>query len=134
MDSPQDPQCQWGPQGAPGGVCAADKRAHLQLSLEEELLWALRAVVDLVLLPVHSKDVLLQLVGLDEDWTWTRTWLSGDTGDTSLATHSSCPTPLASGGHPHGRRGQTVGYLEHPGHPLERAQASEAELCHSQAV
>lgn len=77
-----------------------DKRAHLQLGLEEELLWALRAVVDLVLLPVHSKDVLLQLVGLDEDWTWTRTWLSADTGDTSTATHSSCPTPLASGGHP----------------------------------
>lgn len=46
---------------------AADVDTHLQLSLEEELLRALRAVVDLVLLPVHGKDVLLQLVGLDKD-------------------------------------------------------------------
>ena len=35
--------------------------------MEEKLLWALRAVVDFVLLPVHGKDMLLQLVGLDED-------------------------------------------------------------------
>lgn len=48
-------------------MCAADKGTHLQLGLEEELLWALRAVIDLVLLPVHGKDVLLQLVGLDKD-------------------------------------------------------------------
>lgn len=48
-------------------MCAADESTHLQLGLEEELLWALRAVIDLVLLPVHGKDVLLQLVGLDKD-------------------------------------------------------------------
>lgn len=49
---------------------------------------------------MHSKDVLLQLVGLDEDWTWTWTWPSEDTGDTSPATHHSCPTPVPSGDHP----------------------------------
>lgn len=38
----------------------------LQLCLEEEFLWTVRAVVDLVLLPVGRKDVLLQLVGLNE--------------------------------------------------------------------
>lgn len=64
--------------GAPGGPKepqegrAADEGTHLQLGLEEELLWALRAIVDLVLLPMHGKDVLLQLVGLDKDWTRTR--------------------------------------------------------------
>lgn len=48
------------------------KRTDLQLGLEEELLGALRAVVDLVLLPVHGEDVLLQLVGLHKDCTQTR--------------------------------------------------------------
>lgn len=72
MDSPYNARCQRGPERAPGGVCAVGKGTHLQLCLEEELLWALGAVVDLVLLPVHSKDVLLQLVGLDKDWTQTR--------------------------------------------------------------
>lgn len=89
--------------GAPESTrvgCAAGQGTHLQLSLEEELLWALGAVVDLVFLPMHSKDVLLQLVGLDEDWTWTWTRPSEDTGDTSPATHRSCPTPLPSGDHP----------------------------------
>lgn len=97
MDAPQDPQCQWEPQRAPGGVCAADKGTHLQLGLEEELLWALRAVVDLVLLSVHSKDVLLQLVGLDENWTWTWTWPSG--GQT-LGTRAR-PTRAAAPHHSH---------------------------------
>lgn len=40
--------------------------ANLQLGLEEELLRTLWAIVDLVFLPVHGKDVLLQLIGLDE--------------------------------------------------------------------
>lgn len=48
-------------------LCVLAHRVVLQLGLEEELLWALRAVVNLVFLPVHSEDVLLQLVGLDED-------------------------------------------------------------------
>lgn len=48
-------------------LCVLAHRVVLQLRLEEELLWALGAVVDLILLPVHSKDVLLQLVGLDKD-------------------------------------------------------------------
>lgn len=48
-------------------LCMLAHRVILQLGLEEELLWALRAVVDLVLLPVHGEDVLLQLVGLDKD-------------------------------------------------------------------
>lgn len=48
-------------------LCVLAYRVVLQLCLEEKLLWALRAVVDFVLLPVHGKDMLLQLVGLDED-------------------------------------------------------------------
>lgn len=48
-------------------LCVLAHRVVLQLCLEEKLLWALRAVVDFVLLPVHGKDMLLQLVGLDED-------------------------------------------------------------------
>lgn len=38
----------------------------LQLCLEEELLWTLRAVIDLVLLSMGREYVLLQLVGLDK--------------------------------------------------------------------
>lgn len=40
--------------------------ANLELGLEEELLWTLGAVVDLVLLPVDGEDVLLQLIGLNK--------------------------------------------------------------------
>lgn len=48
-------------------LCVLAHRVVLQLGLEEELLRTLRAVVDLVLLSVHGEDMLLQLVGLDED-------------------------------------------------------------------
>lgn len=48
-------------------LCVLAHRVVLQLCLEEKLLRALRAVVDFVLLSVHGKDMLLQLVGLDED-------------------------------------------------------------------
>lgn len=41
---------------------------NLQLSLEKELLRTLRAIVDLVFLPMHGEDVLLQLIGLHEHW------------------------------------------------------------------
>lgn len=41
---------------------------NLQLSLEEELLRTLWAIIDLVFLPVHGEDMLLQLIGLDEHW------------------------------------------------------------------
>lgn len=41
---------------------------HLELSLEEELLRTLGAVVYLVLLSVDGKDVLLQLIGLNKHW------------------------------------------------------------------
>lgn len=40
--------------------------AYLELGLEEELLWTLGAVVDLVLLPVDGEDMLLQLIGLNK--------------------------------------------------------------------
>lgn len=80
---------------------AVDEGTHLQLGLEEELLWALRAVVDLVLLPMHGKDVLLQLVGLDKDWTRTRP-LGPDSGDTSPAT-STPSTSKESHNHRHSR-------------------------------
>lgn len=39
---------------------------HLELSLKEELLRTLGAVVYLVLLSMDSKDVLLQLIGLNK--------------------------------------------------------------------
>lgn len=41
---------------------------HLELSLEEELLRTLGAVVYLVLLSVDGKDVLLQLISLNKHW------------------------------------------------------------------
>lgn len=98
-----------------------DEGAHLQLSLEEELLWALRAVVDLVLLPVHGKDVLLQLVGLDKDWTRTRP--SGpDSGDTSPAT----PTPSTSKeSHNHRHSRPNMGLLGDHRQLLEGAEPME---------
>ena len=42
--------------------------SYLQLCLKEELLGTLGAVVDLVFLSVHRKDVLLKLIGLDKHW------------------------------------------------------------------
>lgn len=65
--SPRHPQGPRGPRRAPGRARAAAQGTDLQLGLEEELLRTLRAVVDLVLLSVHGEDMLLQLVGLDED-------------------------------------------------------------------
>lgn len=41
---------------------------YLQLCLEEELLWTLCAVIDLVLLSMGWENVLLQLVCLDKHW------------------------------------------------------------------
>lgn len=52
--------------------------AHLQLCLEEELLWALRAVVDLILLAVGRKDVLLELIGVDKHCSEKRDVESGE--------------------------------------------------------
>lgn len=49
-------------------LCLYVVSTDLELSLKEELLWTLGAVVDLVLLTVDGKDVLLQLIGLDKDW------------------------------------------------------------------
>lgn len=51
-------------------LCLYVVSTDLELSLKEELLWTLGAVVDLVLLTVDGKDVLLQLIGLDKDWGW----------------------------------------------------------------
>lgn len=42
--------------------------SYLKLRLKKELLRTLRAVVDLVFLAVHGKNVLLQLVGLHKHW------------------------------------------------------------------
>lgn len=52
-------QCYYNPQVA---------RVYLQLCLEEELLWTLCAVIDLVLLSMGWENVLLQLVCLDKHW------------------------------------------------------------------
>lgn len=49
-------------------LCLYVVSTDLELSLKEELLWTLGAVVDLVLLTVDGKDVLLQLIGLDKGW------------------------------------------------------------------
>lgn len=72
-------------------------RTDLQLGLEEELLGALRAVVDLVLLPVHREDVLLQLVGLHKDCTQTR--CQGGPVGTPHTTHTGASACVDTAGH-----------------------------------
>lgn len=99
----------------------------LQLGLEEELLWALRAVVDLILLPVHGEDVLLQLVGLDKDWTRTRP--SGQGQDTSPAASGQRPHATHKQGSPRvDTTGSTMGYWDHCWLLPEASRATEGEL------